>query len=195
MIKRNSLDRKLIAESINDLEEYFDYTNKEWWDSFQYKNRKEYDWEFNRKGKVLFHKFIDNLEKMQPVNNNLYLDGECLKTLLEAKIFILKNEWREVIDCLYKLSISSFDILEKTIYYSILALRNEDEINYEITLQERLTRLVKGKENYNFTHILAMQSIFIERALDKLRDSKEIPITEVINYLRLLDKINSRYNY
>ncbi|EPB8167284.1 hypothetical protein ACRTAK_002968 [Clostridium perfringens] len=151
--------------------------------------------EFNRKGKVLFHKFIDNLEKMQPVNNNLYLDGECLKTLLEAKIFILKNEWREVIDCLYKLSISYFDILEKTIYYSIIALRNEDEINYEITLQERLTRLVKGKENYNFTHILAMQSIFIERALDKLLDSKEISIIEVINYLRLLDKINSRYNY
>ncbi|EDT72270.1 hypothetical protein CJD_1839 [Clostridium perfringens D str. JGS1721] len=27
-----------------------------------------------------------------------------------------------------------------------------------------------------FNHILAMQSIFIERALDKLRDSKEIPI-------------------
>ena len=195
MINRNLLDRKLLAESINDLEEYFDYTDKEWWDSFQYKNRKEYDWEFNRKGKVLFLKFIDNLEKMQPVNNNLYLDGECLKTLLEAKIFILKNEWREVIDCLYKLSISSCDILEKTIYYSILALRNEDEINYEITLQERFTRLVKGKENYNFTHILAMQSIFIERALDKLRDSKEIPIIEVINYLRLLDKINSRYNY
>ncbi len=195
MINRNLLDRKLLAESINDLEEYFDYTDKEWWDSFQYKNRKEYDWEFNRKGKVLFLKFIDNLEKMQPVNNNLYLDGEYLKTLLEAKIFILKNEWREVIDCLYKLSISSCDILEKTIYYSILALRNEDEINYEITLQERFTRLVKGKENYNFTHILAMQSIFIERALDKLRDSKEIPIIEVINYLRLLDKINSRYNY
>ena len=53
MINRNLLDRKLLAESINDLEEYFDYTNKEWWDSFQYKNRKEYDWEFNRKGKVL----------------------------------------------------------------------------------------------------------------------------------------------
>ncbi len=195
MINRNLLNRKLLAESINDLEEYFDYTNKEWWDSFQYKNRKEYDWEFNRKGKVLFHQFIDNLEKMQPVNNNFYLDGECLKILLEAKIFILKNEWREVIDCLYKLSISYCDILEKTLYYSILALRNEDEINYEITLQERLLRLVRGKENYNFTHILAMQSIFIERALDKLRDSKEIPIIEVINYLRLLDKINSRYNY
>ncbi|ELC8450777.1 hypothetical protein ACV311_14055 [Clostridium perfringens] len=58
-----------------------------------------------------------------------------------------------------------------------------------------MTRLVKGKENYNFTHILAMQSIFIERALDKLRDSKEIPIIEVVNYIRLLDKINSRYNY
>ncbi|MFW0905776.1 hypothetical protein [Clostridium perfringens] len=40
-----------------------------------------------------------------------------------------------------------------------------------------------------------MQSIFIERALDKLRDSKEIPIIEVVNYIRLLDKINSRYNY
>ncbi|MDU7845743.1 hypothetical protein ACV3RL_14810 [Clostridium perfringens] len=40
-----------------------------------------------------------------------------------------------------------------------------------------------------------MQSIFIERALDKLRDSKEISTIEVINYLRLLDKINSRYNY
>ncbi|MGU8487689.1 hypothetical protein ACV3OC_12765 [Clostridium perfringens] len=186
MINRNLLDRKLLAESINDLEEYFDCINKEWWDSFQYKNRK---------GKVLFHKFIDNLEKMQPVNNNLYLDGECLKTLLEAKIFILKNEWREVIDCLYKLSISYCDILEKTLYYSILALRNEDEINYEITLKERVIKLIKGKEKYNFTCILAMQSIFIERALDKLRDSKEISTIEVINYLRLLDKINSRYNY
>ncbi|WP_283697459.1 hypothetical protein [Clostridium perfringens] len=195
MINRNLLDRKLLAESINDLEEYFDYTDKEWWDSFQYKNRKEYDWEFNRKGKVLFHKFIDNLEKMQPVNNNLYLDGECLKTLLEAKIFILKNEWRKAIYCLYRLGISSCDILEKTLYYSILALRNEDDINYEITLKERLIKFIKGKENYNFTCILAMQSIFIERALDKLRDSKEIPIIEVINYLRLLDKINSRYNY
>lgn len=194
MIKRNLLDRNLLAKSINDLEEYFDYTNKEWWDSFQYKNRKEYDWEFNRKGKVLFHKFIDNLEKMKPVNNNFYLDGECLMILLEAKIFILKNEWREVIDCLYKLSISTCDILEKTLYYSILALRNEDEISYEITLRERVIKLIKGKENYNFTHMLAMQSIYIDRALIKLRDSKEISIIEVINYIRLLDKINSRYN-
>lgn len=117
------------------------------------------------------------------------------KDLLEAKIFILKNEWREVIDCLYKISVSYCDILEKTLYYSILALRNEDEINYEITLKERVIKLIKGKEKYNFTCILAMQSIFIERALDKLRDSKEISTIEVINYLRLLDKINSRYNY
>ena len=78
MINRNLLDRKLLAESINDLEEYFDYTNKEWWDSFQYKNRNEYDSEFNRKGKVLFYKFIDNLEKIQPVNNNLCLWQEHL---------------------------------------------------------------------------------------------------------------------
>ncbi|EPB8167283.1 hypothetical protein [Clostridium perfringens] len=54
MINRNLLDRKLLAESINDLEEYFDYTDKEWWIVFNIKIEKSMIWSSIGKEKFYF---------------------------------------------------------------------------------------------------------------------------------------------